>query len=194
MFFEEAEIDDILKCEICKNKFDEPHILPCGSSVCNLCLDTMLRSIGQNDNSFKCTLCQATHKNGKFPENKLIKKLLGKSSAEFYRGNIVEKFKANLKEIETQKIDLEYGLKNSVDKVKENCIELRCDVDLATETAIRDIQKHRDVMIQQIEQYEAKTIEAIQIGNEVKGEIEKKISDMEKLLEDMEKLLEEGQN
>ena len=97
MFFQEAEIDDILKCEKCKNKFDEPRSLPCGSLVCNACLDTLLRLIGQNDSSFKCTLCQATHKNGEFPENKSIKKLLGKSAIQVYRSDLVEKFQSNLK-------------------------------------------------------------------------------------------------
>ena len=165
MFFEEAEIDEILKCEKCTQKFDEPRNLPCGKIVCNSCLDTALMSIDEKNNSFMCPLCQADHKNGEFPVSELIKKLLGKSSAEVYRGDLVEKFKSNLKEIEAQKIKIEYILKNSVDMIKEHCIELRCDVDLATEMLIRDIQKQRDVMIQQIDDYEAKTIELLQTDN-----------------------------
>ena len=110
-------------------------------------------------------MCQATQKKAEFPVNEALKKLLNKSSAEVYRGDLVEKFKSNLKEIEAQKIKIEYILKNSVDMIKEHCIELRCDVDLATEMLIRDIQKQRDVMIQQIDDYEAKTIELLQTDN-----------------------------
>ena len=62
------------------------------------------------------------------------------------------------------------------------------DVDLATETAIQDtqipdlkqqFQKQRDAMIQQIEGYEAKAIEAIHIDQKAKEEFQTIISDLD---------------
>ena len=54
MFYEEAQIDEILKCKHCKLKFDEPRNLLCGKTVCNACLETMVMSVDNEDNSFKC--------------------------------------------------------------------------------------------------------------------------------------------
>ena len=47
--------------------------------------------------------------------------------------------------------------------MKEHCLELRCDVDLATDIAVRDIHEHRDLIIRQINEYEAKTVDSIEI-------------------------------
>ena len=179
MFYEESQINDILKCLYCENKFDEPRILPCEKTVCNACLEKMVMSVNKKDNCFKCSLCQETHKNGEFPISESLKELLNISPDKVYRRDLVEKLISNLKDIETLKVDLEYSLSNSVDMVKEHCIECRCDVDLATETAILDIQKHRDMIIQQIDEYELKAIEAIQIDQKANEEFEKKISELD---------------
>ncbi len=51
---------------------------------------------------------------------------------------------------------------NGADRVKEHCIKLRLDVDLTTETVIEEIKQHRDTIIKQIDDYEAKIVALIQ--------------------------------
>ena len=58
------------------------------------------------------------------------------------------------------------------EKVKEHCIELRLDVDLATETAIHDMHWQRDELIQKIDDYKAKTIAQIQTEKKAREEFQ----------------------
>jgi len=106
-------------------------------------------------------MCQGAHKNAEFPVSELVKRLMETMPTEVFRSDLVEKFKANLNELESKKAELEGILLNGADRVKEHCIELRLDVDLATETAIEEIRQHRDTILKQIDDYEAKTVALI---------------------------------
>lgn len=59
------------------------------------------------------------------------------------------------------------ALKNSIDHLKEHCLEIRGDIDLATETKIQEIQVHRDELLQKVDEYEKEKIIMIQndLGN-----------------------------
>ncbi len=164
MFYEQAVIESFLKCASCSQKYDEPRMLPCGRTICSACLDTLVKLTDKTANSFKCSMCQGTHENREFPVNKSVKDLLKASPAEVFRCDLVEKFKANLSEIELKKAELERLLLNGADLVEEHCIEIRLDVDLATERAIEEIQRHRDSILKQINDYEAETVDLIQAG------------------------------
>ncbi len=132
MFYEQNKIDAFLRCGRCNEKFDEPRILPCGNTVCNFCIQTLVKTVDKKDNSFKCSMCQGTHENSEFPVNKSLKNLMKTSPSEIFRSDLVEQFKTNLNKIETRKVELEKILLNGADRVKEHSIELRLDVDLAT--------------------------------------------------------------
>jgi len=124
-------------------------------------------------------MCQGTHENSEFPVNKSLKNLMKTSPSEIFRSDLVEQFKTNLNKIETRKVELEKILLNGADRVKEHCIELRLDVDLATETAIEEIKQHRDTIIKQINDYEAKTVALIQIEVKTKNEFKSSIKSMD---------------
>jgi len=184
MFYEESQIDEILKCRECNQKFDEPRILPCGSSVCTVCLGKISKTLEKatHYDSFKCSVCQANHKilkDAEFPVNYHIQGLLQKFPVDIYRGDIIEKFKSNLKFIETGVRKMENDLKNSIDKVKEHFIEVRCDIDLATEAAIEQIKHHGNELIELANDYEKKTIASISsIDLKCKMEFEEQILQM----------------
>ena len=84
-------------------------------------------------------MCKGSHKNAEFPVNLIVKSLMETMPDEVFRSDLVEKFKANLNEIDRKKADLEKLPTNGADQVREHCIELRLKVDLATETAIAEI-------------------------------------------------------
>ena len=162
MFYEESKIEALLKCASCNEKFDEPRNLPCGNTVCSACLETIVKTTDKRDNSFKCSMCKGSHKNAEFPVNLIVKSLMETMPDEVFRSDLVEKFKANLNEIDRKKVDLEKHLTNGANQVREHCIELRLDVDLATETAIAEIQGHREIILKQINDYEARTVGLIE--------------------------------
>jgi len=92
------------------------------------------------------------------------------SPSKVFRSDLVEKFNANLNEVESKKAELEGILLNGADIVKEHCIKLRLDVDLATKTAIEEIKQHRDTIIKQIDDYEAKIVALIQTKEKTRNE------------------------
>ncbi len=183
MFFEESQIDEILKCDLCIQRLDNPRLLPCGKTICSACFETVIKTKDKKENSFRCPSCQTVHKNAEFPLNESLKKLLEKKPVEVFRSGLIEEFKNNLSLIESNKLELEDLILNGVEKVKEHCIGLRLDVDLATESAISALtlkmQQHRDMLIKQIDEYETKTIAIARGETAVKGELQKIIIAMD---------------
>ena len=157
MFYEENQIDDILKCGHCQKRFDEPRILPCGDSVCNSCIQIILNSINKSNDTYQCLICKKSHVKSVFQVNKPLQKILDKSPSEVYRGETVEELKVNLNDINSRKLKLENGLKNSIEELQEHCLKIRGDVDLATEKHIQDIQDQREEIIKKINDYKEKT-------------------------------------
>jgi len=123
-------------------------------------------------------MCQEIHKNAVFPVSLPLKSLMKFTPAEVYRSDLVEDFKLNLNKIQQKKSDLETCLETGVDKVKEHCIELRLDVDLATETAVEEIKQHRETVIKQINEYEENTISLIKNEEKTKNEFKESINSM----------------
>ena len=114
MFYEEDSIAEILKCQHCKQQLDEPRNLPCGNIICNSCVQNLMGSLNKKENSYKCLICHQIHiiqKDG-LPINKIVQGFLKKTPTEFYRSELVENFKSNLKYIEKLTIEFENTLTN----------------------------------------------------------------------------------
>ena len=77
---------------------------------------------------------------------------------EIYRGESAEKLKKNLKQIQKKIEFLEHSLTNGIDRVKEHCVNLRSEVDLEAEIAIKRVQDIRDEMIKEIDLYQENCI------------------------------------
>ena len=178
MFYEENKIIDILKCRKCKERLDsEPKMLPCGQTVCSHCLNL----ICVNYNKFKCIICDNEHtmpENG-LPINIAIQELSSKQPKEVYRSQAVEKLKKALNDIRKNKNLLQNASSNSIDRIKEQCIELRNKVQLATEQVIIQISDLNDQFIKEINQYEEETIQSYQPSNVYKDEIIEKIKELD---------------
>jgi len=124
-------------------------------------------------------MCQEAHKNAEFPVNKSLKNLMRTSPSEIFRSDLVKAFKANLDKIESKKAELEKTLLNGADRFREHCIDLRLDVDFATETAIEEIKQHRDTILKQINDYESETVALIQIKVKTRNEFSSSIRSMD---------------
>lgn len=118
MFFKEEEINDELVCPKCRHKFDDPRILPCGATLCKLCIEDELTRSEKTPAEFKCPSCSSAHQSAVFPANLVAARLVKKSSNEVYRGKSVEKLKECLNKIETDVRELE---KNKLRFVTNTC-------------------------------------------------------------------------
>ena len=58
MFYEEAKINDILKCPHCKKTMVDPRMLVCGESMCNLCI---MQLLNKAKTGLNCKICNEFH-------------------------------------------------------------------------------------------------------------------------------------
>ena len=120
MFYDEAEINDILICPLCNIRYEEAKTLPCSNTICNYC-------VAKLNKEFKCSLCSNTHvvPDGNFPTCETISKFLSIKSKEVFRGDNVNLLKNNLNEIQTLINELSFSIDNGMDHIKEHCLNLR---------------------------------------------------------------------
>jgi hypothetical protein len=86
-----------------------------------------------------------------FPLNEILVSLLLEQPNEVYRSKESEQLKLNLTKIETLLNELSFDMGHGVDKIKEHCIELRIQVQLAVEHKIQEINEFNDAFIKQID-------------------------------------------
>ena len=165
MFYDQNQILNILNCSKCLKEFDEPRLLPCGNTVCNNCITILTRSRNPMAKYFECAMCLDEHVmpiKG-FPINKSLLKLLEQKPKQVYRGKLVEEFEANLESIRAKNQQLEFDLNNADDKIKEHCMNLRCQVHAAADIAILKINELSDSMFAEINEYERECIRSFQL-------------------------------
>ena len=181
MFYQESQIEELLKCPHCQNRYDEPRILPCGQAVCNQCIHVILNQMQQNEASFKCLLCDEFHAKSTFPVNRSLMAIIKKQPSEVYRGKKVEVLKQNLKDISSNKIKLENAFRNGKNQLIDHCLNIRGDIDLAAEKVIQDIQDKRDELLKKVDEYEKKMIITIQNDMQANEKFEKTIKELNQL-------------
>ena len=162
MFYEQSEIEDLLKCEHCTQPYYEyypPRTLPCcEKTICYKCIQTIQNSV--KDSKFKCISCgeeDSMPKKG-FLVNKVISKLIEKQPKEVHRGDEAEKLKQNIVCLEDILNKMSFEMKNGEYLIKEECRELERQVQLIKEKRIEEIEQQTNRFFQKIENFEQKRI------------------------------------
>ena len=164
MFYEENNISDLSNCSKCNERLDEPRVLSCGDTICSLCQST----IHVNNRQYMCIICDKSHfmpEEG-LPVNKGLQKLLSRQPIQVYRSPAVESLQKGLGSIRKIMNSLLFSINNGVEKIQEECIELRNQVQLAAEQAIQQLNVFREEMLNEINQFENETIVLYQ-SNEI---------------------------
>ena len=109
MFYEEEQINDLMSCNKCHERLDEPRILPCGDTVCLSCAS----SIQVISEHFECILCNKKHAMPRegLPISKKLISLISMQPVEFYRGQAAEKLKETLNDLQKKITSLKFGVK-----------------------------------------------------------------------------------
>lgn len=178
MFFSEDEINSNLNCDQCSERLDEPRLTPCGASICKLCAE----QIKIVNNEFKCTLCAQVHpflSSSELPVNKKLLSLLNLKANEVHRSDSVRTLKLRLNDLQVRIDQLKFGLNNGADKIKEHCINLRSEVQLATELIVKQIYDFNDEFIEKINLYEKECVEGLEANKEDKDEYLKLINELD---------------
>lgn len=174
MFYEEQQINKYLLCPKCQTRFDEPKILPCGKIVCNNCILTYLDSVTtSNSKDFKCIVCTELHSwpRQEFPTCEQLAALLLEKPNDISRGEAADNLRQNIIDLQNQLDELNSTMQNGVDRIREYCLNLRNDVQLAIETKMngkskipaefngKTINQINKSMIDKINNYEKECVE-----------------------------------
>lgn len=187
MFYVSSQIDNFLNCANCDQRFDQPKIIPCGSSICTYCE----ASLQINDNKFECCVCLETHiypAEG-FPTCKTLSNLLTIKPEEIHRSDAVDSLKSSLDAIQNKIYSLKHSTKNGADKIKEYCIDLRNEVQLATELKIQQINEFSDDYMKTINKYENDCLTALELNDERLVELDKIMDDIQTFHDEWEEYL-----
>ena len=159
MFYEETKLNEELTCNKCRERLDDPRILPCGDTICS---DCVLSIRVADNNKFDCLICEKKHTmpDDGLPVNKKLLAILSLKPSEVYRGQIVQKLKEALNEIHKKSTQLTFGSNNGIYQIKEHCINLKNELQLSTEEAIKQINEYNLELIKEIEQYEKECVKS----------------------------------
>ncbi|CAF1000442.1 unnamed protein product [Brachionus calyciflorus] len=141
-------LNNLIRCEICKNILKEPIFLPCDETCCGRCA---FKFKNQDRNSIQCYFCQQEHEIPKsgFHSNKQADDLVH-SILQTRLKAIVESVKEQVK---ASKEPLD-----GTEKIKNHCSLLRYDVDLKSKLAHQDIDLIHELLINKINEYEKKAL------------------------------------
>ena len=181
-------IEEELKCKLCKEILNEPVSLNCcGENVCKKHIDEILSK--QEKNEILCPLCESDIQNQKFHINKAMKSLIErelhkiKINPEYE--NVLKSFKEKINTIESMNSDPE-------NYIYEEFAELKRKVHLDRETkikeindSIKEINDSTDDLLNQLESYEKKFREKSKLDNSCNT----LIKNMKRELDDYEKCL-----
>lgn len=178
MFYCKNEINDYLCCKQCGQRLIEPKILPCGVALCRDCA----ASIKIENKKFVCPMCpNRTHEitNEGLPTSETLIHLLKIQPIQITRGKSVELLQSLLNEIQKNINVISHGINNSIDHIKEHCIQLRNQAQLATEQAIQKINNFNQEIMNEINAYESECIRKFETKPDLKLEFDETLRDLQ---------------
>ena len=158
MYFNKNEVNNILTCKYCEGRLEEPKLLPCGKSICSLCVSTI--KLNQSS-EYDCSACNQKHemsKNG-LPVNEVVVEMLSLQAIQIVKSQDYESLQEILIDIQKKRNLLNICLNNSQDCIIEHCNDLRDQVQLAKESIIMKINDLSDVMIDEIDEYKHESMD-----------------------------------
>jgi uncharacterized protein YutE (UPF0331/DUF86 family) len=180
MFYEEEEINQLLKCEKCNQRYIQPRSLPCGEHICTNCLENLIEEqSAKQSGKFICCYCSKEHympEEG-FPISKKLEKLLETKPNQIYRSKAVEELEKQLRNIKSELNVLKSTLDNGIEKIRERCSLLKHQIQLKAESLIDQINKLSDEMQQEIDKYEKECIESFEKSADIKDKLNAKINE-----------------
>jgi hypothetical protein len=188
MFFQADAINNVLICKICDNKMVDPRILPCGSTLCQRCVDLIADT---DKKRIKCQNCAKIHEipDEGFCDNQIVKEMLKCEAKEVSRSNQIEEFKEFLDVLDKTKQSIESTLECGDATIRDHCDKVRNDMQLAIEQAHAKLDEfHKDFM-DEIDTHEKECQAKFKLIQQNKVDIEKALNESNELLSKSNRLL-----
>ena len=146
MFYEHNQVEDLLNCKSCHERYDTPHILPCWKSLCNRCVAT------KSNNQTKllsCPFCDQVHQvpDTGFPQNESLLVLLKLRPVDVHRAEMFRVLGDLLKKLNVNMDDLNLMEKSSQKSLLEYFELIKGEIKLSAKTLIEQVVKYRDKLL-----------------------------------------------
>ena len=152
MFYDHNQVDDLLNCPNCSNRYDTPLLLPCYRTICKRCI-----SKHTTDKQFTCPFCPDTvHPlpDKGYAINDAVSSLLKLKPVDVHRAEMYRRIADLLKLIQISMNDLE----NIEANVKVNLFDyfalVKKEVSSSAENVIEHTVKYRDRLLGEIDYLE----------------------------------------
>jgi hypothetical protein len=163
--------NEILNCQYCQERYDEPKILPCGNTICIRCVNAHLLDKEHMSSEFNCFMCSELHdfpKNKLFPTNQALYKLLQQEQQEQQHHHqtipltkdtrkSLEKLRIQLKQAHKQRDLFEEYMHRGDQHIRAHCQLIKQSIEQAVASAIDIVNKTRADLIVQLDKYERDT-------------------------------------
>jgi len=192
MFYQADKIDNLLVCRVCEQKMVDPRIFPCGKSVCDRCVDFLADT---EKKRVKCEHCAKIHEipvEG-FPKNLALQELLEFEAKEVFHDQKIGEFKSLLGRLESMAKNVDLTLRTGDAKIREQCDRVRNDMQLAVEQAHLKLDEFHKEFMDEIDEYEKKCQENLQVTQLDKAEIEKALSETNEFIQKSNQFLKQFQ-
>lgn len=157
MFYEQNQLDSLLNCPTCMQRFDQPLMMPCcWKTVCKKCI---LKYNQNSDYLHTCPQCKRKNQSLKFsnlPVNEALHKLLNLKPVDLIHADLYRKLGDLFKTIQTDLEDLDLLEKNAqinldtfFDTIKENIIN-------NTRILIEKANNHKEKILNELEYLKSK--------------------------------------
>ena len=151
-----------LSCPKCKERFQDPRILPCGETICNLCIIQLMKEHTESEkNGFNCTWCDNYHQQPEdgFVSCKFLNSLMSEKPTDIYKSKNIEKLKNNLNFIHEKIQKMSSDLKHGSDRIKDYCLKLRHDIKSRKELLMQELNKECEEYLSRVDSYEKDCID-----------------------------------
>jgi hypothetical protein len=153
-FYSADEIDRLLICSKCENKYDDPRTLPCGKSFCNSCIKDLADTKREYINCLTCGKRHDIPIDDGFPPNLDMAQLISIKADEVTRSEVVEEFKLVTALIKENSDKLKLNLQIGETTIRNHCDKVRDEVQLFILESQEKLNKILSQFLDEIDAYE----------------------------------------
>ena len=160
MFYEHNQVEDLLSCKSCNERYDTPVILPCWKSLCHRCVTYKTNN---QTKLLSCPFCSQAHQvpESGFPHNESLISLLKLKPVDVHRAEMYRAIGDLLKKIQLNIEDLNIMEKNSRKNLLEYFELIKNEIKLSAKTLIEQVVRYRDKLLKEIEYFKIQSFDGI---------------------------------
>ena len=148
MFYEHNQVEDLLICVNCNERYDIPLLLTCWKSICNQCVKK--HQTGHRLNCPYCNLIHEVPKNG-LPINEALNSLLKLKPVDMQRASLLRQITDLLKHLQNNINNLDNLESNVQSEIFDYFDLIKKEINKSAQNVIEQAIKQRDKLITELE-------------------------------------------